>query len=100
MRRKVLLLGALAAVVGGVLWAWLSAGSSGAAPALQVEDRVQKNATGELALSTTLTDVPGLSQSLDAGNWKVEVCLLFSEQGAGDEGQTAVFVLVQGATQL
>ena len=61
---------------------------------------MQKNASSDLQLTTTLTDVPGLSQSLDAGNWKIEVCLLFSEQGTGDEGQTAVFVLVQGSTQL
>ncbi len=102
MRRKLLILAALAAALVGLLWSQWPQGSGlpgqgGPAQAqVGVEDRVQRNASADLTLSTVMTDVPGLNALLDTGNWKIDVCLLFSEQGTGDEGQSAAFVLVVG----
>jgi hypothetical protein len=87
----------MAAVAGGLLWSQWPLGPGGPAQA-QVEDKVERNASNNLALSTTMQDVPGLSATLDTGNWKVEVCLLFAEQGSGDELQSAAFRLVVGGT--
>jgi hypothetical protein len=61
------------------------------------EARFEANASNDLTLTSSMTDIPGLSRSLAAGNWKIEACLLFAEQGSGDEGQSAAFRLVQGS---
>jgi endoglucanase len=60
--------------------------------------KAEVNATSDLTLSSTMQDIPGLSRSLAAGNWKVEVCVLISEQGSGDEGQSAAIRLLRGTT--
>ena len=65
-------------------------------PSATAADKVELSASGDLTLGASMQDVPGLAVTLDAGNWKVEVCLLFSEQGSGDEGQSAAFRLVTG----
>jgi hypothetical protein len=123
MRPKVLLLGALiaAAVAAGVLWLRLplsggdaaastapdaglagsSAANVGAPAVLREVGFVQKVITSDFTLTDFLQPVPGLSATLAGpehaawarGDWKVEVCLLFETQGAGDEGRSAAFAL-------
>ena len=96
MRRKVLILAALALGLAVGLW---SQGSAGPAQYQVVEDdKFQANATGDLTLTITMQDVPGLSRTLADDNWKIEVCVLFSEQSSGDEGQTAAFRLLVDGT--
>lgn len=61
---------------------------SGTAPTIAYPGRTPLTAvcSSGLALTTTPTDVTGMSLSLTPGKWKVDVSVLFSIAGAGDVG--------------